>query len=334
MAVQALRHALASAGHEVAVVAPHPAPPGVPYTMHRFAFNATLRRSAVGPCELIIGWDMDGFRLAGRGGTPFVPYVSGMLADEARFERGAVRWSMQAQALAERRSVRRARRVLTVSRYLTRRIADGYQVSAEKIGVVPPAFDGPRWLAAYQRAQRNEEGVLAVGHLYPRKDHATLVRAAGLLRKERAASAVTIVGDGPERRALARLVRASGLDDAVRLTGQVKLEALIRHYASCAVFCLPSRQEGFGIVLLEAMAAGKPIVACRDTAAEEIVEDGVNGLLVPPGDPTALANAIQRLLHDPALRRRYGTANAAKVRRYTPHTAAQRLLAAVAPVLR
>ena len=140
---------------------------------------------------------------------------------------------------------------------------------------------------------------------------------------------LSLVGDGPERGRLEALVRKLELGDHVTLAGQVPFGTLVEEYAGCDVFCLPSLQEGFGLVFLEAMAAGKPVVGCSGTAVEELVTDGVNGLLVPPGDDVALAGALHRLLTDEAARQAMGEANRAEVARFAPETIARRFVAAV-----
>jgi glycosyltransferase involved in cell wall biosynthesis len=324
-----LAQALVSLGHSVTLLSPGRRRRGVPFTAHRFAFNAALDSRTVSKYDLVLGFDMDGFRVAGGRRPPFVAYILGMLADEARFERGITRWAMELQARAERWSAVHAAKVLAPSTYLRRRIRDVYGVAEERIAVVEPAFDLGRWSAALQHAPAGGDGILCVGHMYPRKDHATLVQAASHLRQAGIKARVTIVGNGPERAALARSIRGSDLQQAVHLTGHLDFATLVAHYAGCAIFCLPSRQEGFGLVLLEAMAAGKPVVACRGTAAEELIEDGINGILVPQGDPLALASVLQKLLSDTELRRRLGAAGRKKVTRFTPEAAANHLLAAV-----
>jgi glycosyltransferase involved in cell wall biosynthesis len=115
-----------------------------------------------------------------------------------------------------------------------------------------------------------------------------------------------IVGDGPERQEIESAVHALGLETAVRLCGPRRdIPDLL---ARCDVFALSSRSEGGPISVLEAMAAGLPVVASDVGGVGEIVVDQQTGLLVPPGDPDALAAALERLLADPALRHRLGAA--------------------------
>jgi glycosyltransferase involved in cell wall biosynthesis len=165
--------------------------------------------------------------------------------------------------------------------------------------------------------------------MYPRKNITLLLRATALLRERLPEVVLEIVGDGPERPRLERLARSLDLGRHVRFLGQVDFRALVEAYARCEVFCLPSLQEGFGMVYLEAMAAGKPVIACRGTAVEELVEDGVNGLLVPPGDERALAAAVERLLRDPEGCRAMGEANRLRVANYAPGAVARQFLDAV-----
>jgi len=139
---------------------------------------------------------------------------------------------------------------------------------------------------------------------------------------------VRLIGDGPERGRLERQVRRLKLTDSVEFAGQVTYAALVEAYAGCDVFCLPSLQEGFGIVFLEAMIAGKPVVACRGTAAEELV-DPETGILVPTNDAQALADALYRLLTDPVERARVGSGGPARAEAFAPLPTARRFMEAV-----
>lgn len=144
--------------------------------------------------------------------------------------------------------------------------------------------------------------VVAVGRLQRPKDPLTLVRALNRLRSEFSA---VIVGDGPERARLEAEIGRLGLEGVVVLAGgRADVAAML---ARADVFVLASTSEGLPLSILEAMAAGLPVVASSVGGVPEAVEDGETGLLVPPRDPVRLAAALERLLVDPALRRRLGS---------------------------
>jgi glycosyltransferase involved in cell wall biosynthesis len=159
--------------------------------------------------------------------------------------------------------------------------------------------------------------VLNVARQYPRKDTRSLLAAVPRLRARHPDLTVRVVGGGPELPRLAALVERLGIGAGVRLLGPLPTDEAVRQeYRDATVFCLASRQEGFGMVLLEAMAAGLPIVACRSGAVPEVVTDGETALLVPPGDPEALAEALLALLADPDRRRRMAEAGRERARRH------------------
>jgi phosphatidyl-myo-inositol dimannoside synthase len=119
---------------------------------------------------------------------------------------------------------------------------------------------------------------------------------------------LVVVGDGDDRPRLEALAASLGLSAQVLFTGFVSEATLAELYARAAVFVMPSRGEGFGLVYLEAMRAGRPCVAAHASAAAEIVADGETGLLVDPLDPDAIAGALGRLLAAPDLARAMGEA--------------------------
>jgi glycosyltransferase involved in cell wall biosynthesis len=301
--------------------------------VHRFRFNWTLTPEMFDDADVIVGWDMDGYRLSGHTRQPFAAYIHGQLAEEASFERGCVAASMRLQARAERRSARRADRVITVSTRSRQQIAQLYEVPLAQTAVVPPPFDHARWQRALEEADpladEDRPTILCVARMYPRKNLASLVTATAMLRHRVSDVRVVIVGDGPERKRLTTLVDALQLGNVVRLPGQVSFRELAQWYASCDVFCLPSLQEGFGLVYLEAMAAGLPIVACKGTAAEELVQDGVNGVLVSQRDDRALAEALAGLLADTQRRRSMGAVGRERVAAYEPIAVAERFVSAI-----
>jgi glycosyltransferase involved in cell wall biosynthesis len=151
--------------------------------------------------------------------------------------------------------------------------------------------------------------VLAVGRLRPPKDFPTLVRAVA--RLEPGAVRLEIAGDGPERAALASEIERLGLDGTVELLGtRSDVPDLL---AAADVFVLSSDSEGLPMSVLEAMAAGVPVVATAVGGVPELVRDDETGLLVPPRDPGALAAALGKLAADPELRRRLGGAGRRRV---------------------
>jgi phosphatidylinositol alpha-1,6-mannosyltransferase len=150
-------------------------------------------------------------------------------------------------------------------------------------------------------------GRMAAGERY--KGHDELLSVLPDLLAGRPGLRVVVAGDGDDRPRLERRARALGLPpDAVQFTGFASEATLAELYRRAAVFAMPSRGEGFGLVYLEAMRAGKPCVAARDSAAAEVVVDGTTGLLVDPADPATLRDALARLLDEPQLAGRLGAA--------------------------
>jgi len=153
--------------------------------------------------------------------------------------------------------------------------------------------------------------ILFAGRLVERKGVHHLIEALGLMRnRERAL--VRVVGDGSERATLEALARERGLADRVRFDGFVSNEELSRAFATCDVFVLPATYdakgdvEGLGVVLLEAMIYDKPVIGSEVGGITDIVLHERTGVRVPPGDPAALARALDLLFDDPARARRIG----------------------------
>jgi glycosyltransferase involved in cell wall biosynthesis len=117
-----------------------------------------------------------------------------------------------------------------------------------------------------------------------------------------------IVGDGDDRPKLEALARECRLEHSVIFTGRISDSELWERYANCDIFILPSTGEGFGLVFVEAMSFGKPVIASRMGAAPEVVMDGVNGFLVEGQNEESLTERILQLATDPALRTRMGQA--------------------------
>lgn len=150
--------------------------------------------------------------------------------------------------------------------------------------------------------------LVCVARLSAEKGHLVLLDALKALHDDGTPFSCTLVGDGPLRRALEQRVEALGLTGSVRFTGALPPPEVARHYAASDAAVLASFGEGIPLVLMEAMNHGRPVVATRVGGIPELVEHGVNGLLVAPGSVPELAAALRRLLRDPARAAEMGAA--------------------------
>lgn len=154
--------------------------------------------------------------------------------------------------------------------------------------------------------------LLMVARLDVAKDHATLLDALALLARRGVTPTLRLAGDGPFRGDLERQAARLGLSDRVIFLGhQTDLPALL---GACDVAILSTRYEGFGLAVVEAMAAARPVVATRVAAIPELFEHGKEGLLVEPRSASSLADALAELLADPARARRLGEAGQKRAR--------------------
>ena len=169
--------------------------------------------------------------------------------------------------------------------------------------------------------------ILFVGRLEEQKGVSYLIKAYRRVRQAVPDSRLIIVGPGMRLRGkYEQEVRRSGLKDVVFVGGQPQSE-LPRYYKTATVFCAPATGlESFGIVLLEAMAVGKPIVATNIEGYNSVLADGVEGLLVPPRDEEVLARALVSLLTDEPLRQQMGARARLKAMEYSWEHIAQRVL--------
>lgn len=327
--IRELLRALRALGHAVEI---HPLSfrSGV-HTLDRWLYNAGLLRASPA-ADLAVGFDLDGFLWARRRRIAFVASLKGVIADELLNERGLVRLLLSVQARWERQNVAQADRVLVTSRYCADVVERAYQVPSSKIRIVPELIDLADWDARFVSARhrpRERPTVLSVARMYPRKRLEDLLAAAVRLRDRLPDVQVRIVGGGPEQERLSRLHAALGLEDTVHFLGEVPRARLAEEYVNADCFCLPSVQEGFGIVFLEAMAAGLPIVACRAAAVPEVVPDGVAGRLVPPRDPDRLADALEEILTNSVRRKELGEAGRRRAAEFSAASVAERFLDAV-----
>lgn len=216
-------------------------------------------------------------------------------------------------------------RFVAVSQDLADWLRDDVGIRASKIACIPNGIDTARYAAlAGARTARPLLGEFAppgtlllgtVGRLDAVKDQAGLVDAFASLCEADASRAtrlrLAIVGEGAERERLEQRVAHHGLGDRVRLLGnRVDVPALLAEFD---VFVLSSVAEGIPLTVLEAMAAGLPVVATRVGGVGEVVVDGATGALVPPSDPSALVTALRACVDDAGLRQRRGEAGRVRV---------------------
>jgi glycosyltransferase involved in cell wall biosynthesis len=201
--------------------------------------------------------------------------------------------------------LRAADATITVSDAARSFMVTRYGSAAREVVVVHNGFAPPAEISAPPDTRLDGDVlVLAAGALIVQKGMDVLIDAA----KGGQGWRVRIIGDGPHLDTL----RKRALDAPVELPGWS--DRALEEVAAADVFCLPSRWESFGYVVLEAMALGRPVVGSDVDAVPELVEDGVTGLLVAPEDPAALRAALDRLAADPRLRARLGAAGARRAR--------------------
>ena len=244
-------------------------------------------------------------------GLPTVVTIHGILEAEIGLERSL---GKRARGIFRRRLVaavfRRMRHVIL----LTPEVEEHYRDRLR--GARTWVLGNPVAQRFFDAEDRETPGVvLFAGLLIPRKGIPNLLEAMAIVAREipdarlRLAGMATHPGHETEiRLAVERL----GLRDAVQFLGGLAPEALAHEVAGCAVFALVSKQETLPVAILEAMAAGRPVVASPVGGVPRVVHDGETGYLVPHGDPATLADRLTRLLREPELRARFG----ANARRY------------------
>ena len=198
-----------------------------------------------------------------------------------------------------------------------------------RISIVPPCSDLARFhadAAPIDHYRDERMNILFLGRLEPRKGALVLLKAFHELRRQGLPVRLLLAGDGPQRSMLERFAKKQRMSDVVFLGG-IEDAALPRLYATCDIFCAPSLYaEGFGIVLAEAMAAGKPVAAAANAGYQTLLSGEAARFLVRPGDVGALARALKELVMDASLRARLGEWGRREAKRYDNHALAPKFL--------
>jgi phosphatidyl-myo-inositol dimannoside synthase len=221
-----------------------------------------------------------------------------------------------------RLGLQRARRVVAVSEFTAQSAASVQGLRSDRLRVIPPALD-PCFLRPGRNGNsgplpipKESRVLLTVGRLLssePGKGVDAVIQILPELLHVAPDLVYVVIGSGDLRERLVKRVEASAARGRVLFVGSLEGEQLKRYYQRADVFVMPSRQEGFGLVFLEAMALGKPVVGGNCGGTPEVVRDGVTGFLVDPDDTGMLATRVLQLLQDEALRREMGKAGRRRV---------------------
>lgn len=203
-------------------------------------------------------------------------------------------------------------KVIATSNHLTRYAnQQGYteEPTVIPLGVSPERFHpGVDSLKVRKQLELDDEDilVLSVSRLVPTKGIGYLIKSVPRVKFRKSNIKFVIVGEGPEMKKLKKLMKELEITNTVYFAGHVSHKYLPLYYSACDIFVFPSLSEAFGIVAIEAMASGKPIIATNTGALPTLIEDRKNGFLVPLRDPRALADAILRLANQKRLRQQMG----------------------------
>jgi len=263
--------------------------------------------------------------------TSYAPYASALAAAAPlvlSLEGGEPGGRFTANPRALRAALRRATRVVACARSLAASARALAPEVAPRLGVIPNGVE-PGLFADGPAYPHPHPYVAAVGRLVPQKGFDVLLEAFAHLGAPEVD--LLIAGDGPERRRLEAMRERLGLEGRVHLLGAADRATVARLYRGARLVACPSRWEGLPLVCLEAMASGRAVVASRVDGIPGAVGDGETGLLVPPEDPLALADALGALLEDGPRRERLGArARALVCAELTWASVAERYLAVLA----
>jgi len=193
-----------------------------------------------------------------------------------------------------------ANKLIVVSSKLKKMAEDNLKINSDRIIVIPNGINqkdiisrtGNKIVERY----KNKKIILSVSHLIKTKGIDFNLKAIAKLKGKYEYLLYLIIGEGIERDNLETLSFNLGLENIVEFLGQVTHKNVMEYISICDIFSLPSWEEGFGIVYLEAMSQGKPVIACKDQGIADIVKDRETGLLVKPKDVSSLVNVIDYLL--------------------------------------
>jgi glycosyltransferase involved in cell wall biosynthesis len=218
----------------------------------------------------------------------------------------------------EPRAFRKLNGMIANSRYVKEALIRCYHLQADTIEVIYNGVQGSSTPSASREAPRPDETrILFVGSNFQRKGLPTLIRALPKVLVRIPNVMLYVIGKDPNQEALHRLCQRMKVESHVRFLGGLPHTEVLKHFAQVDLFVMPSLIEGFGIVFLEAMAAGVPVIGSSLGGTREVITDGVNGFLVKPLDPQGLAHKICVALENKSLREQLIAQGFQTVKRFT-----------------
>lgn len=192
---------------------------------------------------------------------------------------------------------KQANGVSCVSSFLKNYLVESGLVEKDKVRILPMPVDTKRF-KTQKLLKRDKKTILCVARFTKQKGLDYLIEASKILLDKKFDFETKIVGGGPEKDYLRKKIRELGLSERVFLFDSVPQEELFSHYLESDLFVLPSIEEGFGLVLVEAQLCGRPVIGTNSGGIPDIIEDNLTGLLVKPKDPLYLAKAMEKILAD------------------------------------
>ncbi len=224
------------------------------------------------------------------------------LAKQIEIDGQIARWKLKLLQVRKRAVYRLATHVVANSVAGSEDVQNVYGVVVEKCHVLYLSLPDPKLQLPDYPTNVAQDRTICVGRLHAGKGQDVLLKAIVQLKDRFPDTVFEFVGDGPCRAEYEKLAADLGIADRCRFVGRLSLDEVLRRMGASLISVVPSRSECFGLVNIESMAMGTPVIASNVGGIGEIFDDGVEGFLVPPDDPASLADRIARLLGDPALR--------------------------------
>jgi len=241
-----------------------------------------------------------------------IPFIVTCHGSEIRCRKNKLIWLIQFIVL------RKAAHITVVSEELKDILEKNYYMDPLRITIIRNGYDEEE-INQLKREIDEEivKKVVFVGSLRPIKDPITLLQGFMKIPAKYPGIRLHIIGDGPLREELIKFCLENGLSSSVVFEGRKAHRETLRAISDSAIFIMTSIGEGLPTVLVEAMALGKPVIATAVGGIPEIVKHEINGLLIPPRCPECVAQALEKLLSNPDLRKKYGRAAAESVKELT-----------------